>query len=95
MFDDDLDHYLDEHGRDCFVGGQPLRGILDKADDSMPYDGANVQTNVWNLTVKTAAVTALQIKFKTVIGIDVRSFEVRNLEELDDGAFTLLKVRKL
>lgn len=95
MIDEDLDAFLEDHGVPCVVAGQAITGILNQADDGMQMDVGTVQSNMRDLTVKTSDVTALAIRAKTVIAVNAVNYEVRSLDQLDDAAFTVLKVRKL
>lgn len=101
MIDEDLDCYLEDHGVPCVVDGHGITGILNQADDVMQFEAGNVQSNMRDLTLKTWDVTALAIKFKTVVivkdanGLNPVNYEVRSLDQPDDAAFTVCKVRKL
>jgi hypothetical protein len=95
MIDEDLDCFLADHGVPCIVAGVTIAGILNQADDVMQMDVGNVQSNMRDLTLKTSDVTALAIKAKTVIAVNALNYEVRSLDQPDDAAFTVCKVRKL
>ena len=94
MFDDDLDFYLEDHGVPCVVAGQSILGILNQAADVMQFDLGGAGSTMSDLTVKTSDVNALAITVKTSIAVNGVRFEVRQLDQPDDGAFTILKVRK-
>lgn len=95
MIDEDLDTFLEDHGVPCLVAGHQILGILDQPADVMQFDVGGVQSNMRDLTVKTSDVIALAIKAKTAIAVNGVNYEVRQLDQPDDAAFTILKVRKL
>lgn len=95
MIDEDLDAFLEDHGAACVVAGQAITGILNQADDVMQMDVGHVQSSMRDLTLKTSDVAALGIKARTVIMVNAVNYEVRTLEQPDDAAFTVLKVKKL
>lgn len=95
MINEDLDVYLADFGVPCVVAGQTITGIFNQADDVMQFDVGNVQSRMFDLTLKTSDVTALVIKAKTVIVVNGVSYEVRQLDQPGDAAFTTCKVRKL
>lgn len=95
MFADDLDFYLEDHGVPCVVAGGSLVGILNQDADIVQFDIGHAQSAMRDLTVKTSDVVALGIAAKVAITINGVGYEVRQLDQPDDGAFTILKVRKL
>ena len=95
MIDEDLDAFLEDHGVPCVVAGQLITGILNQADDVMQMDVGHVQSSMRDLTLKTSDVAALAIKARAVVMVNAVNYEVRALEQPDDAAFTVLKVKKL
>ncbi|MET3134617.1 hypothetical protein AAKU55_004917 [Oxalobacteraceae bacterium GrIS 1.11] len=92
--DEDLDAFMEDHGKPCMAAGQAFVGILDQPDVELAQGGANAKSTMYALTVKTSLVAALSLKYGAALTVDGAAFTVREAERLDDGMFSQLNISK-
>lgn len=92
--DEDLDGFLEDHGKPCIAGGVGFLGILDAPGDVLSLGGDEVVSNEYALTVKATVIAQARIKYGTPVLVDGVSYTARPPRAIDDGVFVLVPLSK-
>lgn len=92
--DEDLDAFLEDHGKPCTCGAAEFLGILDAPGEVLTVGGGEVIATDPALTVKTSTVRANGIKRGTALTCDGVAYIARQPRPIDDGAFTMIPLGK-
>jgi len=94
--EEDLDGFLEDHGKPCKVGDLPeFLGILDAPGEVLTLGGDGVISNEYALTVKATVVAQARIKHGTPVLVDGVQYTARPPRAVDDGAFMLVPLSKV
>jgi hypothetical protein len=91
---DDIDVYLADHGRPCSAGGHDFLALKDQADSEVAVGRMGTISAAHMLTAATSDVAAAGLKNGVPVMVDGVRHTVRELLQLDDGAFTQVNVSK-
>jgi hypothetical protein len=93
--EEDLDGFLEDHGKPCSVGAVEFLGILDAPGEVLTLGGDGVISNEYALTVKATVVAQARIKHGTPVLVDGVQYTARPPRAVDDGAFVLVPLSKV
>jgi hypothetical protein len=93
--DEDLDGFLEDHGKPCNVGAVEFLGILDAPGEVLTLGGDGVISNEYALTVKATVVAQARIKHGTPVLVNGVQFTARPPRAVDDGAFMIVPLSKV
>jgi hypothetical protein len=93
--EEDLDGFLEDHGKPCTVGDVEFLGILDAPGEVLTLGGEGVISNEYALTVEASVVAQARIKKGTAINVDGVAFAARTPRAVDDGTFVLVPLSKV
>jgi hypothetical protein len=93
--DEDLDAFLEDHGKPCRAGATDFLGILDQPDQDLDLGKASTTSTMYVLTVKSSVVAQVPLRNGTHITVDGVAYIARHPLQLDDGAFTQFNLTKV
>jgi hypothetical protein len=93
--DEDLDAFLEDHGKPCSVGAIDFIGILDAPGELLTLAGDGVVSTEYALTVKSAVIGEARIKHGTALTHDGTAYTARAPRPLDDGQFSIIPLSKV
>lgn len=92
---EDLDGFLEDHGKPCKVGVVDFLGILDAPGEVLTLGGEGVMSNEYALTVKASVIGLAGIKHGKPVTVDGIAFTARQARPIDDGAFAVVPLSKV
>jgi hypothetical protein len=92
--DEDLDAFLEDHGKPCLAGTTDFLGILDQPDVDVDLGKASTTSTMYALTVKSSVVVQAPLRNGTRITVAGVDYIARHPLQLDDGAFTQFSLTK-
>jgi hypothetical protein len=90
--DEDLDSYLEDHGKPCSCGAKEFLGILEQPDMEVGLGKHSTTSTMFALTIKTSVIAAAGMKSGTLLLVEDTRYAVRDFQRLDDGAFTQVNI---
>jgi hypothetical protein len=95
VVDEDLDAFLEDHGKPCKVGAVDFVGILDAPGELLTLGGDGAVSNEYALTVKSSVIGQARIKHGTPLTHDGVAYTARQPRALDDGLFSIIPLSKI
>lgn len=93
--EEDLDTFLEDHGKPCKVGALDFVGILDAPGDLLTIGGDEVVTSEYALTVKSSVIAAASIRVGVLLTHDGVQYKARQPRAADDGQFSIIPLSKV
>lgn len=93
--DEDLDSFLEDHGKPCTVGDVDFFGILDAPGEVLTLGGEGVISNEYALTIKATVVAQARIKHGTAVLVAGVPYTARPPRAVDDCTFVLVPLSKV
>lgn len=94
MILEDLDAFLEDHGKPCVVGACEFLGILDAPGEVITVGGGDLVATDPTLTVKSSVIRECGIKMGTALTHDGVPYKARQPRQIDDGVFTVIPLAK-
>jgi len=96
MIDEDLDAFLEDHGKPCQCGAVDFLGIVDAPDENLSMGGGmNALSQMTTVMLKTSVVVAAGIKLGVGLVVDGVPYMARQPVRVDDGAFSSIPLTKV
>lgn len=95
MEDEDLDAFLEDHGKPCKAGAVEFLGILDAPGEVLTLGGDGVISNEYALTVKSTVIAQARIKHGTPLTHNGVPYTARQPRAIDDGVFSIIPLSKV
>ena len=90
-----LDVFLRDMGVPCVAtGGYTFTGLFDQPDEQLSAVGVNFLSTMYQVTAKTSDVAAAALASNSPLTVNGTAYVVRDVVQVDDGAFTYLTLSK-